>query len=152
MNGGGARLYPLPYMYFAGWLNDVQVPEVSNNGVYTLAPLFGGVAVSIAKGLRIPREDGSYLTMEFRQPRKDVFEGWTVGDPFVQGVIVRIANFSPLQVSDQLVDATPDSAAGMSDAPLMPGQSMDDALSGKRITVLSANSAGAAVRISDMTN
>ena len=152
MNGGGARLYPLPYMYFAGWLNDVQVPEVSNNGVYTLAPLFGGVAVSIAKGLRIPREDGSYLTMEFRQPRKDVFEGWTVGDPFVQGVIVRIANFSPLQVSNQLVDATPDSAAGMSDAPLMPGQSMDDALSGKRITVLSANSAGAAVRISDMTN
>lgn len=149
MNGGGSRLYPLPYLYYAGWLSDEQVPEASN-GVYTLMPLFGSSTAPGVKGLRILRSDGSYLMLEFRQPVRQGFEDWKADDPFVKGVVVRVVTFSQTQVRNQLVDTTPESKHGMADAPLMPGQSVDDVLSGKRITVTEVTEAGATVRIADV--
>ncbi|SDW64977.1 hypothetical protein SAMN05444064_105237 [Pseudomonas syringae] len=149
LNGGGSRLYPIPYLYYAGWLTDEQFPEVINNGTYEIAPLFRKNHAAAVKGLRIFRSDGSYLTLELRTPSPG-FENWPADDPFVNGVIVRIARFSGNSVSNTLVDTTPTGIHGMRDAPLRPGASADDVLSGKRITVSRIDDTGATLEISDI--
>jgi len=149
MNSGGSRLYPIPYLYFAGWLSDEQFPEALRNGTYKMAPLFTDANAAVAKGLRLFRSDGSYLALEFRQPTTG-FEHWPADDPFVNGVIVRVARFSEGSVSSSLVDTTPGSADLMKDAPLTLGKSIDDVLSGKRITVSHIDPTGATVEIEDI--
>ena len=149
LNGGAGKLTPIPYQYFAGWLTDEEVPEVVANGEYRISPLFGDNKPGASKGLRIFRSDGTYLMVEFRQPHLP-FEDWSPTDPFVNGVIVRIANFAPGYVSSTLVDTTPDSAKGMQDAPLMKGKSLNDLLSGKKITVREVASTGATILVSDI--
>ncbi|MFJ4443152.1 lectin [Pseudomonas sp. NPDC089422] len=149
LNGGGGRLYPLPYQYFAGWMTDEQFPEVLNNGTYKIAPLFAPADSAVVKGLRLFRSDGSYLVLEFRQPSEG-FENWDAADPFVNGVIVRVVQFSVNTVSNTLVDTTPDSPNGMKDAPLMQGKQIDDLLSGKRVTVRHIDKTGATVEITDV--
>lgn len=151
LGGGGSRLYPIPYLYYAGWLTDEQFPEVTKNGTYKIAPLFGDTATAGVKGLRILRSDGSYLTLEFRQPLTH-FENWPVDDPFVNGLIVRIARFNSNLVSNTLVDATPGSQDGMKDAPLEQGGSIADLLSGRQITVTHIDQTGATVFITDIQN
>jgi|GEM_PF-1935987 len=148
MNGGGRRLYPAPYALYTGWLTAEQFPAIKNDGDYTLAPLFNND--NNIKGLRVLRSNGSYLTLEYRQPSEG-FEDWATDSPFVNGVIVRIATFGS-KVTNQLVDTTPGSAGGMSDAPLMPGKSIDDLLSGKRITLLKVDAQGAHVRIQNIAD
>lgn len=148
MNGGGSRLYPMPYALYAGWLTDSQVPQVDESGDYTLTPLFTAPKEGELKGLRIFRRDGTYLTLEYRQPSTG-FESWEETDPFVNGVIVRIVSFGTT-VSNTLVDTTPGSTGGMKDAPLMPGKSIDDVLSGKRITLISVDADGAHVHIDNI--
>lgn len=150
MNGGGRRLYPAPYMLYAGWLSDAQMPQVDKPGNYTLTPLFNTPKEGELKGLRILRRDGTYLTLEYRQPGSG-FENWESSDPFVNGVIVRVASFGST-VSNTLVDTTPGSADGMKDAPLMPGKSIDDLLSGKRITLLSIDASGAHLHIGTISD
>ncbi|NIE77075.1 ricin-type beta-trefoil lectin domain protein [Pantoea sp. Ap-967] len=149
LNGGGGRLYPLPYQYFAGWVTDEQFPEVLKNGTYKIAPLFAPADAAVIKGLRLFRSDNSYLVLEFRQPLEG-FENWDPADPFVNGVIVRVVHFIANTVSNTLVDTTPDSPNGMKDAPLMQGKQLDDLLSGKRITVLHIDKTGATVEIADV--
>ncbi|RMT35322.1 Lectin repeat domain protein [Pseudomonas syringae pv. spinaceae] len=149
LNGGGSRLYPIPYLYYAGWLTDEQFPEVIKNGTYEIAPLFRKANATVVRGLRLFRSDGSYLTLELRKPSPG-FENWPTDDPFVNGVIVRIARFSVNSVSNTLVDTTPTGIHGMKDAPLQPGASADDVLSGKRITVSHIDDSGATVEISDI--
>jgi hypothetical protein len=143
MGGGGGKLYPVNYQLFAAWLDDTEVPTIRDPGTYKLMPLWqpGG-----AQGYRIPRSDGSVLVLEFRQPRQG-FESWPVDDPFVNGIIVRVARYSGNHLTNSLVDATPDSAQLMKDAPLMPGHSLYDELSRKFITVESIDSSGAVLKI-----
>lgn len=143
MGGGGRKLYPVNYQLFAAWLDDTDVPTIRDPGIYKLMPLWqsGG-----AQGYRIPRSDGSVLILEYRQPQQG-FENWPVDDPFVNGVTVRVAKYSGDHLTNSLVDATPDSAQLMNDAPLLPGHSLYDALSGKLITVESTDSSGAVVKI-----
>ncbi|WP_199737312.1 hypothetical protein [Erwinia psidii] len=148
MNGGGRRLYPAPYVLYAGWLTAEQFPLVNGSGSYTLTPLFDATNSHGVKALRILRSNGSYLTLEYRQASGG-FENWSADSPFVHGVIVRIATFGQ-NVTNQLVDTTPGSANGMADAPLMPGKSVDDLLSGKRITLLRVDAQGAHVRVDDI--
>ncbi|WP_380183425.1 hypothetical protein [Kalamiella sp. sgz302252] len=148
MNGGGSRLYPAPYALYAGWLTSNQFPLVTRSGDYTLTPLFDKADESHLKAVRILRRDGSYLTLEYRRAATG-FESWPANSPFVNGVIVRIATFGQ-RVTNQLVDTTPGSAGGMTDAPLMPGKSIDDLSSGKRITLLRIDAQGAHVRIQDI--
>ncbi|WP_054088285.1 MULTISPECIES: lectin [Pseudomonas syringae group] len=149
LNGGGSRLYPIPYLYYAGWLSDEQFPEVIKNGTYKIAPLFREAHPAVVKGLRLFRSDGSYLTLEFRRPSPG-FENWPHDSNFVHGVIVRIARFSSANVSNTLVDTTPSGIDGMNDAPLRQGGSADDVLSGKRIRVTHTDDTGATVDISDI--
>ncbi|RMP18813.1 Lectin repeat domain protein [Pseudomonas syringae pv. delphinii] len=149
LNGGGSRLYPIPYLYYAGWLTDEQFPEALKNGTYKIAPLFREANATVVKGLRLFRSDGSYLTLELRKPSPG-FENWAADDPFVNGVIVRIAGFSGNSVSNTLVDTTPGSSGGTKDAPLKQGMSVDDVLSGKRITLGHIDEAGATIEISNI--
>ncbi|KAA8697765.1 Lectin repeat domain protein [Pseudomonas caricapapayae] len=151
LNGGGSRLYPIPYLYYAGWLTDQQFTEVIRNGRYEIAPLFKEATASVVRGLHLYRSDGSYLTLEFRALSPG-FESWSPDDPFVNGVIVRVARFGRNSVSNTLVDTTPDSEGRMKDAPLVQGKSLDDLLSGKRITVIGIADKGATVEISDLPN
>ncbi|WP_158783425.1 hypothetical protein [Pantoea sp. BAV 3049] len=148
MNGGGSRLYPAPYLFYTGWLTNRQMPLVSQPGNYTLTPLFTAPKDDELKGIRILRRDGTYLTLEYRQPLKG-FETWASDDPFVNGVIVRVISFGGT-ILNTLVDTTPGSANGMKDAPLMPGKSIDDVLSGKRITLIGVNAEGAHVHIDNI--
>ncbi|ACB63600.1 hypothetical protein BamMC406_1109 [Burkholderia ambifaria MC40-6] len=147
VGGGGRRMYPVDYQLFAGWLDDEDVPTLVKPGTYRIAPLWS--ALPGKQGYLLPRADGSTLLLEFRRPMgaKGTFEDWPDTSPFVNGVTVRIVRYPGNAIQNTLVDATPGSQDGMKDAPLMPGQSLVDTLSGRRITVLSADGSGAVVRI-----
>jgi len=145
LNGGGRRLFALPYVVFAGWRSDAEAPRVGA-GSYRLAPLYAPATGSTLHGLRVLRSDGSYLTLEYRQPQADAYEDWPAGDAFVNGVIARVARFDGSTVRSQTVDAAP-ATATLADAPLRAGQSMDDLLSGLRVTVGSVDAQGATVHL-----
>lgn len=145
LNGGGRRLYPLPYAYYAGWVDEDALP-IAEAGRHTLAPLFGTTTGGGYKGLRLLRDDGSWLVLEFRQRRADPFEDWDASHRFVNGVIARIAHFSATMVSNQLIDTVPETSS-LDDAPLLPGQSLDDLRSGMRITVERVGADGAVVNL-----
>ncbi|MCA8062652.1 carbohydrate-binding protein [Burkholderia sp. AU38729] len=144
MGGGGRRLYPASYQLFRGWLTEADVPEIKGEGTYQLAPLWG--KASGAKAYRLARADGSTLWLEFRQPQPG-FDNWKSDDPFVNGVIVRTVAHAGNVLTNTLVDATPGSAQGMKDAPLMPGHALHDTLSGKIVTVKSVGPNGAVVEV-----
>ena len=144
MGGGGRRLYPASYQLFAGWLGEADVPEINGGGTYRLAPLWGDAPG--AKAYRIARADGSTLWLEFRQPLRG-FDDWKADDSFVNGVIVRTVAHGGNVLTNTLVDATPGSANGMKDAPLMPGHALHDTLSGKIVTVKSVGPDGAVVEV-----
>ncbi|AYZ67842.1 carbohydrate-binding protein [Burkholderia multivorans] len=147
LGGGGRRMYPVDYQLFAGWLDEADVPLLVTPGTYRLAPLWS--ALPGKQGYRLPRGDGSYLLLEFRRPwgAKGTYEDWPDTSPFVNGVAVRIVRYPGRSIQNTLVDATPDSNDGMKDAPLMPGKSLVDTVSGRRITVLSADDGGAVVQV-----
>ncbi|WP_088580278.1 ricin-type beta-trefoil lectin domain protein [Burkholderia ubonensis] len=147
VGGGGRRMYPVDYQLFAGWLDDADVPLLMTPGTYRLAPLWS--ALPGKQGYRLPRGDGSYLLLEFRRPwgAKGTYEDWPDTSPFVNGVAVRIVRYPGSGIQNTLVDATPDSKDGTKDAPLMPGKSLVDTVSGRRITVLSADDGGAVVQV-----
>ncbi|RQR58776.1 carbohydrate-binding protein [Burkholderia sp. Bp9125] len=147
MGGGGRRMYPVDYQLFAGWLDETDVPLLAKPGTYHLAPLWNTLPGK--QGYRLPRGDGSYLLLEFRRPQggKGAYEDWPDTSPFVNGVTVRIVRYSGSTIQNTLVDATPDSKDGTKDAPLMPGKSLVDTVSGRRITVLSADAGGAVVQV-----
>ncbi|WP_232450888.1 carbohydrate-binding protein [Burkholderia ubonensis] len=147
VGGGGRRMYPVDYQLFAGWLDEGDVPMLFKPGTYRLAPLWS--TLTGKQGYRLPRADGSVLLLEFRRPAgaKGTYEDWPDTSPFVNGVTVRIVRYPGGTIQNTLVDATPGSQDGMKDAPLMPGKSLVDTLSGRRITVLSADESGAVVRI-----
>ena len=144
MGGGGRRLYPASYQLLRGWLTEADVPEIKGEGTYQLAPLWG--KASGAKAYRLARADGSTLWLEFRQPQPG-FDNWKSDDPFVNGVIVRTVAHAGNVLTNTLVDATPGSAQGMKDAPLMPGHALHDTLSGKIVTVKSVGPNGAVVEV-----
>ncbi|AOJ64329.1 carbohydrate-binding protein [Burkholderia ubonensis] len=147
VGGGGRRMYPVAYQLFAGWLDETDVPLLAKPGTYRLAPLWS--VLPGKQGYRLPRGDGSYLALEFRRPRgaKGAYEDWPDTSPFVNGVTVRIVRYPGGAIQNTLVDATPDSKDGTKDAPLMPGKSLVDTVSGRRITVLSADDNGAVVQV-----
>jgi chitinase len=146
MGGGGSRLYPVNYQFFADWLDGNNMPIIKDAGIYNLKPLWLSES---HQGYRIMRSDGSTLILEFRQPQQG-FENWNADSPFVNGLIIRIAKHSGSTLTNTLVDATPNSAQGMNDAPLMPGKSLYDSLSGKLITLISVDSDGASIQIDDV--
>jgi hypothetical protein len=140
MGGGGMHLYPVSYRQFAGWIPDAQVVAVQSGGRYAL----GVLGESGTQEYRIARGDGSYLSLEFRRPTPP-YDDYTAGDPLVNGVIVRIVT-SGGTMHNTLVDATP-ATATTADAPLAAGRTLADEIADAAVTVCSAGSQGADLRV-----
>jgi hypothetical protein len=124
-----------------GWLSDVQ-PLASGTVLVTPAELPGA-----AGRFWVPRNDGTFLNLEFRQPL-GIFDNFGAGDPVVNGVSIRIAPATTSLVQSKLVDATP-ATTTFADAALAVGQTVVDPLTGVAITALSVGPAGALVSIVD---
>ncbi|MEK8047799.1 carbohydrate-binding protein [Ideonella margarita] len=148
VGGGGLRLFPVDYRLYAGWLTDQEVPVIYKPGAYRLGVL--GTEAPI-QGFRIPRSDGSYLILEYRQAQEG-FENWPANSAFTRGVIVRSMTYTSNGLINALVDATPASGGGMtdSDVTLLPGASLRDELAGKLLIVDAVDPAGASIRILDI--
>lgn len=124
-----------------GWLPELVT--VSATGTHTVAPAELGASPRL---VRVPRGDGNYFYLEFRQPF-GVYDAFSAGDPAVNGVTVRLAGDVPQIVRSFLLDTTP-STSSFSDAPLAVGQTFTDPLSGIAITTTGVSSSGASVRVS----
>ncbi|KVN91408.1 carbohydrate-binding protein [Burkholderia ubonensis] len=144
MGGGGARPYPVSYLQYNRWLERGDAPVIRDAGIYTLKPAWSDARG--AKALRIDRNDGTELWLEFHQPTP-VYDEWPSSDPFVNGVIVRTMRYGVEEFSSALVDTTPRSSQRMKDAPLMPGHALHDTLAGKIITVRSVGPDGAVIDV-----
>jgi chitodextrinase len=123
-----------------GWATDVQT--VTTGGSYLLNP---AELTGTPRTLRVARTDGTYLNLEFRQPW-GTFDNFSVSDPVVNGVSVRIAPATTSIVQSKLVDANP-STSSFADAALGVGRTIVDPSTGVSITTLSVGPAGATVSI-----
>ena len=124
-----------------GWLADVQT--VSASGTYLLTP---AELSGTPRLVRVARNDGTYLNLEFRQPWGTLFDNFSGSDPVVNGVSIRIAPATTSIVQSKLVDANP-STSTFSDAALGVGRTVVDPLTGVSITTLSVGPTGASVSI-----
>jgi chitodextrinase len=123
-----------------GWLPDVQTVTASGTYLVTPAELSGSPRL-----VRVARNDGTYLNLEFRQPW-GIFDNFSAGDPVVNGVSIRIAPSTSTIVQSKLVDASP-STTTFSDAALGVGKTVVDPTTGVSITTLSVGPSGASVSI-----
>ena len=123
------------------WFGDVVT--ASSTGIYTVAP---AELSGTPRLVRVPRGNGTYLNLEFRQPT-GIFDNFSAGDPVVNGVSVRLAPSTSTIVQSQLIDGTPGSAGGFNDSALGAGASLTDPLTGVVITVVSVSPAGASVSV-----
>jgi gametolysin peptidase M11/fibronectin type III domain protein len=123
-----------------GWASDIVT---TSSGIVTLTPTELGGSPRL---VRVPRGDGTYLNLEFRQPAGP-FDDFAASDPVVNGVSVRVAPDLGSLVQSKLIDGTPGSPGGFADAALGAGASFTDPLSGITITVVSVSPAGASVSI-----
>src|SRR5262249_3926661 len=93
---------------------------------------------------RIPRGDGSYLSLEFR-PATPPYDDYVATDPMINGVIIRIVT-SGSTVHNRLVDATP-ATSTTADAPLAAGLTLADEVANAAGTAWSIGASGADLRI-----
>jgi hypothetical protein len=124
-----------------GWFSDTVT--ASSSGVHRLAP---AELSGTPRLLRIPRGNGTYLNLEYRRPW-GIFDDFTSSDPVVNGVSIRVGPELSSLVQSLLIDATPGSPGGFSDAALPAGSSLTDPLSGVTITVISVSAAYADVSV-----
>jgi hypothetical protein len=124
-----------------GW--SMGTVTASTNGTFTLAPADSGSGIRL---LRVPRGNGTFLNLAFRQP-SGVFDTFSLTEAVTNGVSIRIAPDTNSIVQSQLVDATPTATASFGDSSLKAGKSVTDPLTGATITVQSISSAGAVVVI-----
>jgi M6 family metalloprotease-like protein len=123
-----------------GWLTDVQTVTASGTYLVTPAELSGTPRL-----VRVARNDGTYLNLEFRQPW-GIFDNFSAADPVVNGVSIRIAPATTSIVQSKLVDANPGTAT-FSDAALGVGQTVVDPTTGVSLTTVSVGPSGASVSI-----
>ncbi len=134
----------------AGFLGLDQRQVITQSGEYTIKPL-QPVGDPGVKMLRIPRTPNSTLDLEFRQADAK-WDNFAAGDPIVNGVVVRRSVLDQHPVTGHkggktfLVDTNPATEA-FNDAPLTPGQTVEDPLTGIRITTKSIGPDGAVVDI-----
>jgi hypothetical protein len=130
-----------------GWLPNAQT--ITASGTYALAPV-GNMSAS-PRMLRIARPDGTYLNLEFRQP-KPPFENYTSTYPVTNGVTLRLAPdaYSSTIAPTKLIDTTP-ATTSYWDSPLAVGQTFSDntgtAASNVSIKTLSVSATGASVQV-----
>ena len=125
------------------WLDSAGTQTVTETGSYLLAPA-EGVRGSLPQLIRVPRSDGSWLNLEFRQPFGEYFDTFQSTEPVVNGVSLRWT--APTGWSPRLLDATPETAT-FRDAPLLVGQTFEDSAGGISLTTTEVSATGARVTI-----
>ena len=123
-----------------GWM-EATTAAVGADGSWTIAPVDAGSGTRL---LRIPRGDGSYLSLEYRQPQGS-FDTFSATSPAATGVTIRL-DHGVGNRQTVLFDANP-ATATLGDAPLSAGRSVTDPVSGARITVDSVSGSGAQVSV-----
>ncbi len=130
-----------------GWLSRSQTQTVTASGDYMLSPIELDDP-SLVQVLRIPRGDsGTYLTLEFRQAFGTLFDTFSSLDPVTNGVTVRLTAGQTAMTQTRLIDTT-SATSSFTDAPLVPGRTLTDPVSGVSITTLTVSASGASVHIS----
>jgi Gametolysin peptidase M11 len=128
-----------------GWLDPLAQQTVTTSGTYTITPQeweSGGV-----KALRVARgTTGNYFYLEYRRPYATSFDTFSVSDPVVNGVTIRMApDYSLMQLS-YLIDAT-STTSSYADAALAVGQTFTDEAYDISIKTISVSATGATVEI-----
>ena len=129
-----------------GWLDPLAKQTVTASGTYTITPQewsTGGV-----QSLRIARgSTGNFFYLEYRRPFGTAFDTFSLTDPAVNGVTIRMApEYTSKQLS-YLLDTTP-ATSTFTDAPLATGQTFTDATYAISITTAAVSATGATVQIS----
>lgn len=136
-----------------GWLRPGNIQTATKYGNYTIAPI--EATSSGVQLLRIPRtKDASgnvteYYYLEFRQPYGTYFDNFSLDDPVVNGVTVRLAPDLSQVVQSKLLDAHPDTA-NWQDSPFLANTKFSDPTTGVSFTVTGVSSAGATIRLQDL--
>ena len=94
--------------------------------------------------VRVPRGNGQYYYLEYRQPYGSYFDNFSSTDPAVNGVTLRLAPDYPTITQSLLLDATP-ATMTFADAPLAVGKSVTDPDASITFTTVSVSSTTATV-------
>jgi hypothetical protein len=128
-----------------GWLDPLAQQTVTASGTYTISPLewaAGGV-----QSLRVQRGTSlNYLYLEYRRPYGMSFDNFSVSDPVVNGVTIRMApDYRTINLS-YLIDTTPTTTSYL-DSPLGNGQTFSDSANGITIKTVAVTATGATVQV-----
>jgi hypothetical protein len=141
--GAGTRHLTNLQLAQIGWLTQSQMQTATTSGYYSLAP---AEETAQPRLVRVPRGDGTFLYLEFRQDYGD-FDVFPLNAPATRGVSIRIAPDTQYRVQSQLLDMTP-ATIQFEDAALTVGRSFTDPVSHVSITTTAASSSGATVALS----
>lgn len=106
-----------------GWLGSSNLATASASGTYVLAAQ--EALTADVQLLRIPRGDGLFYYLELRQPFGSFFDNFSLADPAVRGVTVRLAPDYSGTAQSHLIDTRP-STDEFEDAPLTVGRTFAD--------------------------
>jgi hypothetical protein len=126
-----------------GFMASSNVATVSTSGTYTITSAIARGTAGQTQLLRVPIAGTSpqrYYDLEVRGTG-GVFDNFASTSPAVNGVTIHVDPDPSVITQSQLLDATPGSPSGFSDAPLAAGRSFTD---GTVTISVSAVSAGAA--------
>ena len=126
-----------------GWEDPAGVVTVSSNGIYSLAPAEGAFG-TLPQLLRIRRADGSWLSLEFRQPYGQYFDTFSSSEPVTNGVTIRVT--SSTWSGTRVLDTTPETSTFW-DAPLAVGKVFEDSAGGVSITTTAVSPTAATVSV-----
>ena len=145
---GSAQTYHTHNQQLAsmGWITGGNLQTITTGGNYTVGAAENVNATS-PRGVRISRGNGTWFYLELRQALGTQFDNFGPSDPVVTGVTIRLSNDWTTIIQSQLLDTTP-ATGGYGDAPLQPGNSFYDPLSGVTITTVSVTGGVATVNVS----
>lgn len=143
--GSGARQTSMYHKAQLGWLDPLAQQTVTTSGTYTISPMewaAGGV-----QSLRIPRgASGQYFYLEYRRPFGSYFDTFSLSDPVVNGVSIRLAPDTSVINLSYLIDTNPLTQT-FNDAPLRSGQTFTDSVDGVTVSTTTVTAAGATVQV-----
>lgn len=133
-----------PHKEYIGWLNPNQVQEVKSSGTFTLEPM--GSQSTGLKAIKIPRGNGDFLYVEYRQPLGFDSQIGNVGNSDIfQGALLHTL------VSDKqtlLIDASPPMDMPFTFSPaLLPNRAFTDPVTGVSLMVTTISSNNLTVEV-----
>ncbi len=143
MGTGWSRQFATFHKGELGWLAGTSTHTVTASGTYTIAP--AAATTGAVQLLRIARA-GAALYVDVRRPFGTWFDNFAPTDEGVGGVMIRRGPFAFNATQPALIDATP-STPTFADAPLDPGQTLTDPVTGITITTVSVDASGAVVDV-----